>query len=101
MRILASLSELRLWFDLWPHSVNEGSGIAVSCAVGHRHGSDFALLWLWHRLAAVALIQLLVQDRPYATGPALKTKKKTLRFTLKNYRSNGLFAALCYENNNF
>ena len=26
----------------------------MSCGVGHRHGSDLALLWLWHRLAAVA-----------------------------------------------
>ena len=24
----------------------KGSGIAVSCDVGHRHGSDLALLWL-------------------------------------------------------
>ena len=33
------------------------SSIAVSCGVGHRHGSDLALLWLWRRLAATALIQ--------------------------------------------
>ena len=26
------------------------------CNVGRRHSSDFALLWLWCRLAAVALI---------------------------------------------
>ena len=25
-----------------------GTGAAVSCAVGRRHGSDVALLWLWH-----------------------------------------------------
>ena len=31
-------------------------GIAVSCDVGHRHGLDPRLLWLWYRLAAVALI---------------------------------------------
>ena len=31
--------------------------LPVSCAVGCRHGSDPALLWLWYRLAAVALIQ--------------------------------------------
>ena len=29
---------------------------AVSCGVDHRRGSDPALLWLWCRLAAVALI---------------------------------------------
>ena len=30
----------------------KGSGIAVSCGVGGRCGSDLALLWLWCRLAA-------------------------------------------------
>ena len=27
-----------------------GSGVAVSCGVGRRRGSDLALLWLWRRL---------------------------------------------------
>ena len=27
-----------------------GSGIAVSCGIGRRHGSDPTLLWLWSRL---------------------------------------------------
>ena len=35
------------------------------------------LLWLWHRLAATALIQPLAWELPYAVGAALeKTKKK-------------------------
>ena len=33
-----------------------GSGVAVSCSVGLRRGSDPELLWLWSRLAAVAPI---------------------------------------------
>ena len=33
------------------------SGIAVSCGVGHRRGSNLVLLWLWCRLAATALIR--------------------------------------------
>ena len=35
-----------------------GSGLAVSCGVGHRRGRgpDPALLLLWHRPAAIALI---------------------------------------------
>ena len=37
VRSLASLSEIK------------GSGIAMSCGIGHRHGSDLALLWLWRR----------------------------------------------------
>ena len=34
----------------------KGSGVAVSCSVGHRPSSDPVLLWLWHRLAAAAPI---------------------------------------------
>ena len=34
------------------------------------------LLWLWCRLAAAAPIRLLAWEHPYATGTALKTKKK-------------------------
>ena len=52
-----------------------GSSIALSCGVGHRHGSDPALLWLWYRLAAVALIQHLAWEPPYASAVALKSKK--------------------------
>ena len=40
-------------------TVGQGSGVAVSCGVGRRQGSDPVLLWLWRRLAAVALIQPL------------------------------------------
>ena len=48
----------------------------MSCGIGHRHGSDLVLLWLWHRLAAIALIQLLAWDAPYAMGVALKRQKE-------------------------
>ena len=34
------------------------------------------LLWLWCRRAAVALIQHLAWELPYAAGMALKSKKK-------------------------
>ena len=27
----------------------KGPSVAVSCGVGHRQGSDLALLWLWYR----------------------------------------------------
>ena len=53
------LGTMRLWFDPWSHSVGKGPGIAVSCGVGSRHGSDLVLLWLWRRLAAVSLIRPL------------------------------------------
>ena len=37
---------------------------------------DFALLWLWCRLAAAALIHPLAWEIPYAVGAALKRQKK-------------------------
>ena len=52
-----------------------GSGVAVSCGIGHKDGSDPMLLWLWCRPAAVALIQPLAWEPPHAVGVALKRKK--------------------------
>ena len=45
----------------------------MSYGVGHKHGSDpmLLLLLLWCRSAAVALIQPLAWESPYATGVAL------------------------------
>ena len=34
-------------------------GIAMSCGLGHRHGLDLVLLWLWCRPVATALIERL------------------------------------------
>ena len=48
----------------------------MSCGVGHRHGSDLVLLWLWCRLAATALIRPLAWEPPCAAGAALKRQKK-------------------------
>ena len=45
----------------------------MSYGVGRRHGLDPALMQLWHRSAAIALIQPLPWKPPYA---ALKSKKK-------------------------
>ena len=30
----------------------KGSSVAMTCGVGHRHGVDLVLQWLWHRQAA-------------------------------------------------
>ena len=55
----------------------------MSCGVGHRRGSDTALLRLWRRLAAAAPIRPLAWEPLYATGAApekgKKKKKKTKR----------------------
>ena len=66
----------------------------MSCGVGHRRGSDPALLWLWCRPAAVALIGSLAWEPPQAAGAALnrqkdkkkKKKKKGSFIAKKSYR---------------
>ena len=40
---------------------------------------DLALLWLWCRLVAVALIQPLAQESLYATGAIQKERKEKKR----------------------
>ena len=65
VRSLASLGGLRIW-----------RCVAVSCGVGHRHGSDPVWLWLWCRLAAAAPTGPLAWEPPYAVGSALKRQKK-------------------------
>ena len=37
---------------------------------------DPALLWLWRKLAATALIRPLAWEPPYVAGAAIKKKKK-------------------------
>ena len=48
----------------------------MSSGVVQRHSSDPSLLWLWHRLAAAALVGPLAWELPYATGMTLKSQKK-------------------------
>ena len=48
----------------------------MSCDVGCKYSLDPALLWLWPRTAAVALIQPLAWGLPYAVSTALRSKKK-------------------------
>ena len=48
----------------------------MSCGVGCRRGLDPALLWLWRRPVAIALIRPLTWEPPYATGVALEMAKR-------------------------
>ena len=48
----------------------------MRCGVGHRYGSDLALLWQWYRPAATAPIPPLAWELPYASGAVLKRLKK-------------------------
>ena len=47
----------------------------MTCSVGCRHGLDPTLLWLWCKSAAIAPIQPLAWELPYATGVALERQK--------------------------
>ena len=51
-------------------------GLGHRQGLGHRYGLDLALLWLWHRPAAVAPIQPLAWELAYTTGETLKTNKQ-------------------------
>ena len=72
-------------------------GVAVSCGVGCRHGSDPALLWLWRRPVATAPIGPLAWEPPYAEGAAQEiatttttTKdKKTKKKKFKKWNETG------------
>ena len=65
------LGTTRLW--VWSLAL---LSVAVSCGVGRRRGSDPALLWLWYRLAATALIWPLAWEPLYAAECPQKDKKK-------------------------
>ena len=50
--------------------------VSLCRGIDYRCSLDLALLWLWHRLAAAALILPLAWELPYAKGVALKRQKK-------------------------
>ena len=54
----------------------------MSYSIGRRRSSDLMLLSLWCRPAAVAPVELLAWDPPYAAGVALKSKKKEKKILL-------------------
>ena len=53
--------------------------MAASCGECPGYDLDLALLWLWFRLTAMALIQCLAQEPPYAVGVALKRQNKLIK----------------------
>ena len=61
----------------------------MSCGVGRRCASDPALLWLWHRPAAAALICPLAWELPHAVGVAVKKPEQEQKIENK-YRANCL-----------
>ena len=57
----------------------------MSCGIVCRHSLDPSLLWLCCRLAALAVIQPLACEIPYAMGAVLKqTNKKSSNDSTSN-----------------
>ena len=70
----------------------------MSCTtIGRRRGSALTLLWLWCRLAAVALIRPLAWEPPYALGAVLKKKKKKKSGLCKEGPGAGLSIGGCSD----
>ena len=61
--------------------------MAVSYGMGHRHGLDPLLLWLWYKPAAVALNRPLAREPPYVALVA-QGKKKTERKRMQMKRDD-------------
>ena len=55
----------------------------MSCGAGCRHGLDPTLLWLWRRPAAIAPIQPLAWEPPYAERAAQEMAKRQKQKTNK------------------
>ena len=70
------LVSMRIW--VWSVALLSGSGIWPCCELWCRLQSWLGshMLWLWCRMAAVALIWLLLWELSYATSVAIKKKEK-------------------------
>ena len=73
------LGTMRLWIQSLASLSGLRIRVTLTYSIGCRWGSDLALLWLWCRLAAVALIGPLAWEPLCATGVALKSKKERKR----------------------
>ena len=62
----------------------------MSGGVDHKPGLDLALLWLWCRPVAIALIRSLAWEPPFAAGAALENrqKKKKIFFEIIKKKAN-------------
>ena len=67
-----------------------GCSIAASWGIGPRCSLDPVLLWLWHRLAAAALIQPLTKETSicHKCGPKKEKKKKKNFYKLPGHKDS-------------
>ena len=68
----------------------------MNCDVGHRLSLDPELLWLWRRLAAIALITPLAWEPPCATGAALGKAKRQKKKKTKTKKKKNLVLRTCF-----
>ena len=77
------LGIMGLWVQYLASPSGLRIGIATGCDVGHRHGWNLALLWLWHRPEATVPTRHLAWEPPYAVDTALKRQKTKNKQTKK------------------
>ena len=91
------LGTMRLWVRFLV--LLSGLRIRHCCELwytGCRCSSDPALLWLWCRLAAVALLRPLAWELPYAVCAALKSKKIKIKKIKKLCLSHTFHVSLAF-----
>jgi len=71
----------------------------MSCGVGCRRGSDPALLWLWRRPVAIAPIQPLAWEPPYAVGAAQEIAATTTTKKDKRQKKKKMWLTILYTCN--
>ena len=79
----------------------QGSGVAVSCGVGCRRGSDPELLWLWRRPVAAARLRPIAWEPTYAAGAAqeiatITTTTKRQKTKKKQNKKKKIWCCHCY-----
>ena len=78
-----------------PTSIHEDAGPTPGL---DQWAKELALLWLWCRPAATAVIRPLVWEPPYAAGVALKRQKDQKKKNKKTKKQkNNVYGLLCWQ----
>ena len=72
----------------------------MRCGVGHRRGSDLALLCLWRRPAATAPIKPLAWEPPYVMGAALKKTDQKKKKEKKMWYIHNTYTGILFSHEN-